>query len=753
MTLPLVAAEVHLRAGISLTDALLELQQRGLKLVFSSRVVRPDLRVRADVQSSDVREALDRVLAPHGLAASEEKGVLVIVRAERPRAERDPASSPRMLPVWSEEIVVQPSRIALLVEEPVAPVTLTRAQIDALPHLGDDVFRTLRLLPGVASADLSAELHLRGGRRDEVLIRLDGQELYDAFHLKEYDNALSIVPASALAKTDLITGAFPVTHGGRMGGVLDMTSAEPLERRMRVVGSIVGVQLEAGDSVRAGRAHWFLSLRRGNTDILGRAFNLEGPAFFDGIGKVETELTPRQSLVLRILASTDRLDFIESDSKELHTEYSSGYAWITHRVLLGSAFVDTAVSRANLERDRRGFESDEERHFDVRDERDLRVDGLTQSWSIQATPAHFVNAGWELRRYDAAYDYVSDRHFETPLAIIRAEPKEGPFDAAPRVIDEQISVYVSDRMRPSESLTIDAGVRFDRQSAVGNSTLSPRLNAAWALSESAILRLGWGRFVQTQRAHELMIADGDVELHAPERSNQIVVGFERLFASPRVSGIRVEVYRRRVSNPRPRYDNLLGPFDPFHEGEFDRVRFEPDRASAEGIELLVHGRPAASTDWFVNYTLSRTEDDLDGAWVPRSIDQRHALNVDVNRRIGAHWNANLAWVYRSGHPTTDVSLETRLDDEGEPEVVPVLGPLNGSRLPSYHRLDLRLSREWQRSSGTFTFFLDGHNVYSRRNVSGIDVKLDEDTGELTAEPEYWPRFFASAGVSWTFNGR
>lgn len=751
------AAEVHVRAGMTLTDALLDLQQRGLKLVFSSQVVRPELTVRADVRSRDLRVVLEQLLAQHGLGAVEERGTFVVVRRAGSRVEPGPAAAPAppARPVWSEEIVVQPSRISLLLDEPTAPVSLSRAEIEALPHLGDDVFRTLRLLPGTASADLSAELHLRGGRRDEMLVRLDGQELYDPFHLKEYDNALSIVSASALEKADLLTAAFPVSYGDRMGGVLDMTTMAARERHLRLVATIIGVQVEAADTLRDGRTGWFVTLRRGNTDLLGRAFHLEGPGFWDGFAKLETELTPRQTMALRVLASSDRLSFTIPDAKELRTDYANSYVWLTHRVTNGSTLlVDTIGSHARLERDRRGFETDEERRFAVRDERRLSVTSLLQSWSVQAAPRHFVNAGFEIRRFDAGYDYSSDRDFDTPLAAIRAEPRDGLFAASPRLTNEQVSLYASDRMRLFETLTIDAGARFDRHTSTGDSVVSPRLTAAWAFAPSTVLRAGWGRFLQSHRAHELMIEDGDVRVYPAERSNQWIAGIEHHFpaSSPlRLSSIRVEAYQRRVANPRPRYENLLGPFDPFPEGEFDRVRIEPERAAAQGLEVLVHGRPSGKVDWFLNYTLASTKDRIEGASVPRAIDQRHAVNADVNRRLGEHWNVNLAWLYRSGHPTTTLSVEEGRDDEGLPVLVPVRGPFNSSRLPSYHRLDLRLSREWRRRSGVLTFFVDAHNVTNRRNVSGVDVKLDQESGALTSEREIWPRFFASAGVSWELN--
>jgi hypothetical protein len=268
-------AAPEIAAGMPLTEALLALEAEGIELVFSSRLVRPEMRVVAAPVSGDPRAVLDELLAPHGLAVAESPGgglVVVTGGPPAPAGLRGSVRSRRALgavpgvavravgsdggsgsgtttdaegrfeiggldpgvytvearrpgfvierregvalapaaaaelsfvlqpaPLTEEEIAVHPSRISVLQERPAAPFALSRDQILALPHLGGDVVRALSLLPGTAGNDVTAQFHLRGGRRDEVLVLLDGQELYEAYHLKDFDNALSVVPASGLA--------------------------------------------------------------------------------------------------------------------------------------------------------------------------------------------------------------------------------------------------------------------------------------------------------------------------------------------------------------------------------------------------------------------------------------------------------------------------------------------------------------------------------------------------------------------------
>ena len=817
------AQATPLAAGTPLAEALQELQRQGLKIVFSSAVVRPEMLVRAAPTGTTSRAILDEILAPHGLVVEEGAGgslvVVVAARREegpairgtvRSRAALVPlagvtiavlergvetttnpdgrfeirvapgnytlqarrpgfvieeraavsvtaASSVELAfvlqpaPLAREEVVVHPSRITVLQEEPAAPLALDREEVLRLPHLGADVFRAISLLPGTTSNDVSAQFHVRGGRRDEVLVLLDGQELYEAYHLKEFDNALSLVAASSLANVDLTTGAFPSSYGDRMGGILDLSTVAPSKpRQIRLSVSILNGQLEASGAL-GERAWWLASLRRGATDLAGRMFGAEDPAFWDAFAKVDYRLSARQSARVNVLHSEDELDFVEEQGEEvtrLDTTYKNTYLWLTHQIVLSDRlFVDTALSGSRVDRDRRGFEDEDEKKFDVRDQRDLDVRGVLQSWNLQAGDRNFLKAGFEIRRFDAQYDYFGFRDFESPLALVRPEPREGTFVLRDRFVDDHVGAYASDRFRPLDSLTVEAGLRYDRQSLSGEGVWSPRVNAAWRLGRASVLRLGWGWYHQSQRAYELLVEDGDTRFYPPERSEHWVAGFEHLFDSDKAGplrGFRAEVYARRIRDPRPRYESLFEAFERFPEGELARIRVEPESGRADGVEVSLQGIAGSRIDWWLNYGWATTEERIDGRDVPRSIDQRHTVNADVNYRLGRNWDVNLAWRFHTGWPTTFVSAE-----EEDGEIVPVLGPRNGERLTDYHRLDARLSRRWQFRTARLTAFLDVQNVYNRRNAAGQDVEIHDD-GAVIRKTERWPGFFGSAGFSLEF---
>jgi outer membrane receptor protein involved in Fe transport len=333
--------------------------------------------------------------------------------------------------------------------------------------------------------------------------------------------------------------------------------------------------------------------------------------------------------------------------------------------------------------------------------------------------------------------------------------------------DDHWGAFAADRWRLTDDLTVELGLRHDDHSGVDDAVTSPRLHLAWAGPVDNLWRLGWGRYAQSQRPYELAVEDAERAPAPIERSEHRVLGWERLFERPARRGptaLRIELYRRTVENPRPRYENLLEPFDAFPEGELDRHRFAPTEARAEGVELFLRGRLGARLDGWLDYAWAKSEDRIDGRWQPRLIDQRHTLNFNLRWRLGESWTLDLAGLLHSGRPTTAVGLESTLeepapddgegDDEGdgddEVELVPVLGPINGARLADYARLDLRLARGFALARGRLTFHLDVQNLLDRENAAGFSVELDDEEGELVFDPERWPGLVASAGVVWEF---
>jgi TonB dependent receptor-like, beta-barrel/Carboxypeptidase regulatory-like domain len=682
------------------------------------------------------------------------------LRVETSETPQRPVFELQAQPFLREEIVVRPSRLSLLIEQPNTSFSLGRDEIDSLPQLGGDLFRTASLFPGVAGGDVTAQFSVHGGRRDEVRVVLDGQELYDAFHLKDYDNALSLVPAESLANAQLTTGSYPVSQGDRMSAVLDLRTIDPQSGTRFLVGASVLDLLTSGSGRFAhDKAGWLVTARRGSLDLAAEAIGKEEPRFWDAQAKLGVT-TAHGSITGHLLVSKDELavDSQEEDTFEvLDNDYESTYGWVNDQEMIGSKLlVGTVGSFARLRRSRGGAASEEKGDFELRDQRDLEVLALTQTWTLDAATHHAVEWGLEARRYEARFDYA--KNLEPNFVILAPFAPERPmvhaFDG--ELTGNHLAGWASDRLSLTERLTAELGLRFDHHELTEDNLWSPRLNLAWRPGQRTVLRAAWGVFYQTQRPYELQVEDGESALSDAERSEHWLLGSESLLPlnSLGLEALRIELYRREIENPRPRSESLLEPLNFFPEIEPDRVRIDPERAGADGIELLLRGRRGRRIDWWLAYSLAKVEDRLEGEQVPRALDQRHTLTLDINYRLG-RWNLNAAWRYHTGWPTTPVETELISDPEApeeDPEVVPVFGALRSERLPVYHRLDVRASRSWRRGSGRWTFFVDVQNLYGRRNLAGFDVLLEEEEADIELAKEHWPGVFPSIGLTWAVGG-
>ncbi len=245
---------------------------------------------------------------------------------------------------------------------------------------------------------------------------------------------------------------------------------------------------------------------------------------------------------------------------------------------------------------------------------------------------------------------------------------------------------------------------------------------------------------------------GETEFHPAQSADQLTLGYEREL--PGRHRLRVDAYRREVSDPLPRYETLFNTFNPMPQLEPDVIRIAADRVLAEGVELHLRGASRSKLDWWLSYTLSSIEDRVDGQWQYRSIDQTHALAASLNYRPTGRWTLSWVWLFHSGWPTTAVEAELVRDVDGFWREVHTIGPFYAERLADYHRLDLRASRTTSVGKGTLTLFIDVQNLYDRENPRGIEIDdyswVRQPDGRLLADfkEEAWFGIMPSFGISW-----
>jgi outer membrane receptor protein involved in Fe transport len=441
------------------------------------------------------------------------------------------------------------------------------------------------------------------------------------------------------------------------------------------------------------------------------------PTFHDLYGKAQMDLGEGTVVSGNLLLSGDNIDFTgDGHAQVAEARSASRYAWLTVKSVLSPRLLsETMVSSGAIESNREGhLGSGPIVEAQVGDRRSFNFFALKQDVSFQGSDRHLLRGGVSAEEGAAEYDY-----FNQPAP---SDPLFGGSSTAPapqprltlQPSGYTFGAYVADRYQIAAPLTLDLGLRWDKQTYAPDRQVSPRVNLAYALGRSSTLRAGWGRFYQAQGLDELQVEDGVSRFAPAQVADHSMLGFEHYFRQG--LSFRLDAYRKEMSQLRPRYENLFNPIELFPEVEPDRIRIAPQRAEARGLELSLRKERPTGISWWAGYALASAQDQIDSQWVPRSWDQTHTVNFGVNYRVADRWDLTLAGVYHSGWPTTGVTAELVSSPDGSQTLQPILGPRNAERLPAFHRLDFKVRRHLNFGRGRMSLFAEVTNLYNRDNV-------------------------------------
>jgi len=648
------------------------------------------------------------------------------------------------------EVVVTPSRFGVADQAVGSAAAMTGRQLETLPQVGQDLYRSIARLPGLAADDISAQFWVRGAPQSEVRGRLDGLDLIEPFHLKDVGGALSIVDPAVIGWLELATGGFGAEHGDRLAGVLTLETRSEARTRSAVDLSLTGLGLRREGTLPGG-ARYLVSGRRGYPDVALQAAGRDddvSPRYFDGLAKVELVPAPGHTLSFHALHAGDDLRYARTDSPSLRSGYDTTSTWARWRVRERAGWNgETVAAWSALSWNRTGSGRLDGFPFSLRDRRRLDTAHLRSEWARAVGEGWLWRAGGEVRRAVARYDYALTQQrtvVVNGVQVARTSSVAAKLD--PR--DTGGAAFVSARAILPGGLLLEPGFRADRAPRTPAAEWGPRVNLAWVAGE-VTWRAAWGRHAQAQGLHELSVADGERAFAAPERAEHRVLGLETRLGA---AALRLEAYDRPSSRLRPRWVNLDNAYDLFPEAQADRARLDPDRGRARGVEVLLAGRGRGPWQWNVSYAWARTEERIAGRWVPRARDQRHAAYGDVTYAPDNRWTFSAAWHFHTGWPTTDVTYALAPLNNGRRLLVSANGPAFGLRLPAYHRLDLRATRRIPLRSGELRVHVDVFNAYDRLNFLGYDRKVSVAGNQVTVRREAREQlpFLPSAGVIWEF---
>jgi len=684
-----------------------------------------------------------------------------------------------------EEVVVTPGAFTFMGSGSSLRHTMSREDIESVPQLGEDVFRAVNRLPGLSSGDYSAHFGIRGGRHDETLIQLDGLELFEPYHLKDFnEGAISIIDTETIDGVELMTGGFPAQYGNKRSGVFNISSrtVEMDATRYTVGLSFLNARAMAMGPLWNGRASWLASARSGYMDLLFKLIDqkeLPKPRYHDVFAKMDVDLNPNHRLSFDVLHAGDKYTFDVSSTtgfqdtlktrEDADNRYGNTYLWSSLESQLGDiTTVRTIASVGLVTRDRDGsefYENTTEPIYTVTNHRDYSLAGIKQEWSHALLDDYVLSWGFDLRG-----EHNKDR-FSSVVGRDPNDPTQDPDQNYPVTDNSQVEfrgsklgAYVNNRLRVASPLVFDVGGRFDRATWTGDEDFSPRVGASLGIGPGRTLRGAWGYYRQIQGIDDVAALNNDTSFYRSELSEQWTAGIEQRFGNG--SLVRVEGYLKDGSHLRPQYRNWKGAPDTFPEGNEDRILVYLESSKAKGVEVYYDHKLGRSIALRASYAYAVSDEvrtRVDNVNVPdyplefdregsTPADQRHAANLDFTYYLRRVWSLNGSLAFHSGWPTTLQKMIPVIDDNGQPNYAVVPEKLYGATLPDYLRFDVRATRRWTTAKGDWRFFLEIVNLTNHANVFGYDYRKERDAqGDfvLVRDEEQWFTILPSLGVSWT----
>lgn len=642
---------------------------------------------------------------------------------------------------------------------------LTPRQIERLPAIGGeaDLAQYLQVVPGVIfTGDQGGQLYIRGGSPIMNKTMMDGMVLYNPFHSI---GLFSVFDNDIIRNADIYSAGFNAEHGGRVSSIMDITTRDGNKKRLsgRVAAStFTGKLLLEGPLKKekqegGGSSSFLMNLRHSYLDRSSKIFyeNVQKDGlpftFTDAFGKLSFNGANGSKFNLFGFNFTDGVRY-RAVSDLNWDNWGAGTNFVL--VPAGSAvLIDGTFSATNYKISL--AEGD-------LPPRTSEIAGFNGSMNFKV-----------FNREDEIRYGVEVLGFRTNFQFYNSLGRE--FQQEENT--SEIAGYMSYK-KVWKKVILEPGFRLHYYASLSVANPEPRLGFKWNISDDLRFKLAAGRYSQNLVAAN---SDRDVVnlfygfLSAPDnlprtfvnedgeresvkdplqRANHYVAGFEYDITDE--FSANFEVYLkdfRQVTNLNR--NKLFNDTEEFAD-EPDELKkdYIIETGKAYGADLLLKYEKNNYYFWAVySYTYV---DRWDGFRTYNPVwDRRNNINLVASYAFGKFdaWKVNARWNFGSGFPFTKTQSyygSTQYNGDvnydyttGNADLAILFGPLNEGRLPSYHRLDLGVTKTWRLDENQqVELDLSLTNAYDRQNIFYFDRVRFERVNQLPLLP--------SAGVSYKF---
>lgn len=587
---------------------------------------------------------------------------------------------------------------------------------------------------GVSSNnELSSQYNVRGGSFDENIVYVNGIEVYRPLLIRSgQQEGLSFINPDMVENVGFSAGGFEAKYGDKMASVLDITYKKPKEFEASASMSLLGASGYVGfatknfsmtNGIRYKTSRYLL----GTLDVKGEY----DPNYIDYQTYMNWHPSKRFEIGFIGNFSQNNYNFIPSDrttkfgtmetAKEFKV-YFDGAERDLFRTFFGSIEAKYNINEHNsLSFLASAFKTNEQETYDIQgqywlSDLDETEEGSTpengegstsgvgtyleharnyltakvQSYSLLGK--HKINANeimWGLELKHEAIDEkmreweVRDSagyslpHLPDRVSLIYN------LNSKHNISSNRFSFYAQDTYKLNSEIglfTFNAGIRGSYWGFNREFIFSPRVSVGFIpkFNEDFTFRLASGVYYQApfyKEFRDTTTVNGNTEVELnrdikSQRSIHFVLAADYKFrAMNRPFKVTAEVYYKKL-------DNLI-PYN------VDNVRISyygknMAKGYATGIDFKLFGEFVKGTDSWITFSLMKTEECINGKWIPRPTDQRYNLSLYFTD----YFTKNDRW---------KLSLKGSLAD-GLPFGPPHAGREKAVfRTPAYKRIDIGMS--------------------------------------------------------------
>ena len=584
---------------------------------------------------------------------------------------------------------------------PYSSIKVTQAQLQALPTLAEaDIFRTLQSLPGVLQAsEFSTGLIIRGGNTDQNLILLDGITVYNPSHL---GGIFSNFIVESIKEANLTKGGFNAEYGGRLSAVLDVISREGNRNKIKLKSDISLLSAKATAEGPFYKGAWIVSGRRTYFDKVFEALNYDGIPpyyFYDIQGHAFTDLTYKDRISISFYNGIDDFEYgpIAINGDWGNKTSSVKYRRLFNEKLIGNFLLAKSEFFVN---------------FGLGGSSGINEEDIINDQTFSGDFSYFLNnnitikTGYQYKKLKFSYQSFFD---DSTLFSLINKPTE-------------LGLYSQAKFVLNDNWVVEPGIRLNYYD-----TMYPnlRLGLKYIIKTDEFINFSIGNYNQFmftfQDDFNPPLLDAWVAIDESVnagKAEHIVLGYEKYISNYK---LQVEGYYKNIYNMLTFEDQRASTDGEVSSEQLSDI-LTSSNGNAAGIELFIQKLKGDITGW-LNYTLSYSTKEMNEQTYYTNWDRRHVFNFIGNKKIKKtflkNWEFNWKFTYQSGQAHTPILgyyLENMPDSE-ETFWRSIPGGRNSARYPSYHRLDLGLTRDFKIGKNVKAkFFMQVINAYNRKNI-------------------------------------